>query len=279
MPEFRRIVVDGVARTVEASHDQTTWIDGRRISLNDAVHLPPVTPTKIACIHLSYRSRLNELGRKQPSAPTYFWKPVSSLNAHRGKVVRPQGCQFLNYEGEIAIVVGRTTRNIRPEEAASYIRGYTIANDFGLHDFRDTDENSMVRVKGSDTLGPVGPGVVTGWDFRHKAIRTFVDGQVVQEGNTDELLWDPHYILADLARSITFEQDDLILIGTPAHSRPVAPGSSVIVEVEGLGRLENTIVEAEIGIPTSFGAQPSDSDGVQSIALGSDFRRKSPVSA
>jgi 5-oxopent-3-ene-1,2,5-tricarboxylate decarboxylase/2-hydroxyhepta-2,4-diene-1,7-dioate isomerase len=273
MPEFRRILVDGAVRTVEVSKDQTTWFDGRQIKMSDAVHLPPVSPTKMVCVHLSYTGRLNELGRQRPPAPTYFWKPISCLNGHRGKIIRPQGCRFLNYEGEIAVVVGRTTRNIRPEDAAQYIRGYTIANDFGLHDFRDTDENSMVRVKGSDTLGPIGPGVVTDWDFRNKNLRTFVDGKVVQEANTSELMWDPHYLLADLARSITFERDDLILIGTPANSRPVAPGSTVAVEVDGLGRLENTIVEASIGIPAGFGAQPSDSDGVQSIALGGDFRR------
>jgi 5-oxopent-3-ene-1,2,5-tricarboxylate decarboxylase/2-hydroxyhepta-2,4-diene-1,7-dioate isomerase len=132
----------------------------------------------------------------------------------------------------------------------------------------------MVRVKGSDTIGPIGPGLVTGWDFRGKRIRTLVDGKVVQDDSTDGLLWDPHYVLADLARSITFEPGDLIMIGTPANSRPVHPGSTVVVEVEGLGRLENEIVSAELGIPTAYGAQPSESDGVQSIALGGDFKRR-----
>ena len=274
MTEYRRILVDGTARQVEVHDGASTWLDGRRIALEHSVHLPPVTPGKMVCVHLNFRSRLEELGRKQPPSPTYFWKPVSCLQGHRGKVIRPRNCQFLNYEGEFAIVVGRTTRNIRPEDAHHYIRGYTIANDLGLHDFRDTDENSMVRVKGSDTLGPIGPGLVTDWDFRDKMLRTLVDGKVVQEASTRELLWDPHYILADLTRSITFERDDLILIGTPAHSRPVAPGSTVVVEVEGLGRLENEIVASTLDIPTDFGAQPSASDGVQSIALGSDFRRQ-----
>ena len=272
MPEFRRLLVDGAARTVEVYDDEFTWIDGGRRSVTDAIHLPPVVPGKIVCVHINYRSRLDEMSRKQPAAPTYFLKPPSCLNAHRGKVVRPQGCRFLNYEGEFALVVGRSTRNIRPDEAAAHILGYTIANDFGLHDFRDTDENSMVRVKGSDTLGAVGPGVNTDWDFRQKSIRTLVDGKVVQDGSTDEILWDPHYILADLARSITFERGDLVLIGTPANSRPVEPGSTVVVEVEGLGRLENSIVSAECGVAIDYGAQPTSSDGVRSIALGSDFR-------
>jgi 5-oxopent-3-ene-1,2,5-tricarboxylate decarboxylase / 2-hydroxyhepta-2,4-diene-1,7-dioate isomerase len=274
MTEFRRVAVDGIVRDVVVENGSFQWVDGRVISVDNAEHYPPVSPRNIVCVHLNYRSRLEELNRKQPSAPTYFWKSVACLNSHKGKIVRPHNCQFLNYEGEIALVVGRTTRNIRPENAADYIMGYSIANDFGLHDFRDTDENSMVRVKGSDTLGPIGPAVVTGWDFRKKMLRTIIDGKTVQEASTDEFLWDPHYLLADLTRTITFERGDLILTGTPANSRPIAPGSHIAVEVEGLGRLENEIVEAPIDVPAAFGAQPSDSDSVQSIALGSDFRKR-----
>lgn len=271
MAEYRRLLVDGVVRNVEVQGNYFVWIDGRRLSLDQAIHLPPVTPTKIVCVHLSYRSRSDELKRQAPAAPTYFWKPVSCLNSHRGKVVRPKGCKYLNYEGEFALVVGRTSRNIRPEEAAEHIFGYTIANDFGLHDFRDTDDNSMVRVKGSDTLSPIGPGVHTDWDFRNKTIRTLVDGKVVQEASTNEMIWDPHYMLADLSRNITFEPGDLILTGTPAFSRPIAPGSHIAVEVEGLGRLENEIVESEHQVSPAFGAQPSDSEALLKIALGSDF--------
>jgi len=271
MTETRRIVIDGVVREVAVEDGVFTWIDGRKLQVSDAGHLPPVVPRNMVCVHLNYRSRLEELQRKRPPAPTYFWKSVASLNGHKGKVLRPRNCRFLNYEGEIALVVGRTTRNIRPEEAAGYILGYTVANDFGLHDFRDTDDNSMVRVKGSDTLGPLGPGLIAGWDFRDKWLRTIVDGKVVQEANTSEFLWDPHYLLADLTRTITFERGDVILTGTPANSRPIDPGSNIVVEVEGLGRLENSIVEAPIEVPADFGAQPSASDAVQSVALGGDF--------
>jgi 5-oxopent-3-ene-1,2,5-tricarboxylate decarboxylase/2-hydroxyhepta-2,4-diene-1,7-dioate isomerase len=272
MTEYRRIVLDGVVRQVQVESGQFTAPDGRRLAVDDFVHCAPVVPRTIVCVHLNYRGRLNELGRKQPPAPTYFLKAASSLNSHRGKIVRPKGCEYLNYEGEVALVVGRTTRNITPSEAADYILGYTIANDFGLHDFRDTDENSMVRVKGSDTLGPMGPGLVTDWDFRGKKLRTLIDDKVVQDASTDDFLWDPHYVLADLSRSITLERGDVIFTGTPANSRPVNPGSVVAVEVEGLGRLENEIVEAETGVASEFGAQPTRSHGVLSIALGADYK-------
>jgi 5-oxopent-3-ene-1,2,5-tricarboxylate decarboxylase/2-hydroxyhepta-2,4-diene-1,7-dioate isomerase len=185
--------------------------------------------------------------------------------------VRPERCKWLNYEGEIAIVVGRTARNISPAEAGDYIAGYTIANDYGLHDFRDTDAGSMLRVKGSDTLCPLGPGLVDDWDFRGKRIRTLVNGVVKQDGNTDEMKWDMHYLLADIARTITMYPGDVLLSGTPAFSRTVYPGDVVEVEVEGLGTLSNTIVSGPIPIRDDCGAQPTESDEVLSTAKGGDW--------
>ncbi len=211
---------------------------------------------------------------KLPAAPTYFHKPTSALNSHGGSVVRPAGCRYLNFEGEIAIVIGETCRNVSITEAESRIAGYTIANDFGLHDFRDTDAGSMLRVKGSDTLCPIGPGLVTDWAFRGKRITTYVNGEIRQEGSTDEMEWDMGYLVADLARTITLLPGDIILSGTPAGSRPVDPGDVVTVTVEGLGVLTNTIVEGPTAIDSSFGAQPSNSEEVVSTALGGEWEHR-----
>jgi len=239
--------------------------------VSDARHLPPVTPTKIICVHLNYRSRVEELLTTLPPAPTFFHKPVSSLTAHESAVVRPQGCKWLNYEGEVGIVIGRTARNIAPEDAGDYIRGYTVANDYGLHDFRDTDAGSMLRVKGSDTLCPLGPGLVTDWDFHGRTLITRVNGEVRQHGSTDEMQWDMHYLVADIARTITLYPGDVLLSGTPANSRPVRPGDVVEVEVDGLGVLRNHIVSGPTAIRTDVGAQPTESEEVRSTALGGDW--------
>ena len=186
--------------------------------------------------------------------------------------MRPERCRWLNYEGEIAIVIGRTCRNVAPAEAGDYIAGYTIANDYGLHDFRDTDAGSMLRVKGADTLCPVGPGLVEGWDFRGKRIRTLVNGSVRQDASTDEMQWDMNYLVADIARTITLVPGDLLLSGTPANSRPVEPGDVVTVEVEGLGRARPTrIVSGPTPVRDDVGAQPSESEEVRSTALGGDW--------
>ncbi|HEY6634636.1 MAG TPA: fumarylacetoacetate hydrolase family protein, partial [Acidimicrobiia bacterium] len=163
MAEHRRILVEGRAVDARLDGDHLVTDDGERVPIAEAYHLPPVEPSKIIATHLTYRSRVDEFMTRLPPAPTYFQKPTSSLNGHLGEVVRPPGCRYLNFEGEVAIVIGRPTFAIAPGDAADHIAGYTIANDFGLHDFRDTDAGSMLRVKGSDTLCPLGPGLVTDW--------------------------------------------------------------------------------------------------------------------
>ncbi|CAB4567987.1 unannotated protein [freshwater metagenome] len=271
MTEYRRILLDGYPVQVVRDGETLVAPDGRRVAIEDAQHLAPAEPTKIIAVHLNYDSRTKEFMTKLPSAPTYFHKPITALNSHKGAIVRPAGCKWLNYEGEIVIVIGKTCRNISPAEAGEYIAGYTVGNDYGLHDFRDTDAGSMLRVKGSDTLAPVGPGLVTDWDFTNKMIRTYVNGEVKQEDNTDNMEWDMHYLVADIARTITLVPGDMLFSGTPAFSRPVFPGDIVEVEVEGLGRLTNHIVEGPTPIRTDVGAQPTESEEVVSTALGGDW--------
>jgi len=129
----------------------------------------------------------------------------------------------------------------------------------------------MLRVKGSDTLAPLGPGLVTGWDFRGKRLRTYVNGTVAQDGSTDEMQWDMHYLVADIARTITLYPGDVLLSGTPANSRPVQPGDVVEVEVDDLGRLVSHIVAGPDPVAADYGAQPTASEEVISTALGGDW--------
>ncbi len=280
--EYRRILLDGNVVDVVRDGEALVAPDGRRVEAASATHLAPVTPSKILCCHLNHVSRVREFGVSLPPAPTWFQKPVSALNAHGGAVVRPANCHYLNYEGEIAIVIGRTARNIALADAHHFIAGYTVANDFGLHDFRDTDAGSMLRVKGADTLCPVGPGVVTDWDFSAKWMRTSVNGEVRQDGSTDEMAWDMHYLVTDVARLITLVPGDVILSGTPAISRPVEPGDVVTVEVEGLGALTNHVVSSPDPVSDEVGAQPTATEEVRSTSLGGDWelrgqRRPNPT--
>ncbi len=225
-------------------------------------------PSKIVAVHLSYPSRVEEYDARTPDEPSYFLKPPSSLARHGDEVVRPPGCRYLNYEGEVAVVVGRRMKRVREEDALSHVDAYTAANDFGVHDFRHADRGSMLRVKGQDGFCPLGPELVDAGDVdpANLSLRTYVNGEVVQEGSTGELLWPIAYMLADLSRLVTLEPGDVLLSGTPANSRPVDPGDLVEVEVEGIGRLANRIVEGKEEL-AEVGVMPADTPNARHVAL------------
>lgn len=280
--ERRRILLGGSAfwgTMVEDGDDagKLRLDDGRLIDDGGAVYLPPVNPTKIIAVHISYKSRSMETrNRPKPTeTPTYFTKPPSSLNGHRGQILKPEDCSYLNYEGEYAVVIGRTCRNVTPDEAWDCIEGFCPALDMGLQNFRDTDQGSMLRVKGADTLLPIGPGIVRGVNLFEQTLRTTVNGLVVQEANIgEETIWGPHYVIADIARHITLEAGDVILMGTPCHSRSVNAGDEVACEITGIGRVEGTVaaVAAPRASALGVGAPPTDSPEVQRVALGFDER-------
>ena len=227
-----------------------------------------LNPTKIVAVHLNYPSRVEEYRARTPDAPSYFLKPPSSLSHHRAPVVRPPGCRYLNYEGEVALVVGRRMKRVREADALDHVAAYSVANDFGVHDFRHADRGSMLRVKGQDGFCPIGPDMVDAADVdpTDLTLRTYVNGEVVQQGNTGELLFPFAYMLADLSRLITLEPGDVLLTGTPANSRPVQPGDVVEVEVDGIGRLSNPIVAEENEL-AEVGAMPEDTANARHVAL------------
>jgi 5-oxopent-3-ene-1,2,5-tricarboxylate decarboxylase/2-hydroxyhepta-2,4-diene-1,7-dioate isomerase len=223
---------------------------GERLDEAVAHFLAPVEPTKIIATHLTYRSRVEEYAARTPPEPSYFMKPTTTLNGHRGELRRPRGARFLNYEGEVAVVIGRAMHGVPEADVLGYVAGYACANDVGLHDFRHADRGSMLRVKGQDGFCPIGPELVPADQFDPTAfeIRTYLNGEVAQQGSAADLIWPISYLLADLCRLITLEPGDVVLSGTPAHSRPMEPGDLVEVEVTGLGRLSNTVVDWDVDL-------------------------------
>ena len=242
--------------------------DGTRLPEADVTFLAPVEPTKIAAVHLTYRSRVDEYAARRPAQPSYFLKPPSALNGHRGELRRPRGARFLNYEGELAVVVGRRMKGVPEDEALDYVAGYAPANDVGLHDFRHADRGSMLRVKGQDGFLPIGPALVPAdaFDPTSFTLRTYLNGEVVQESGADDLLFSVAYQLADLCRLITLEPGDVLLTGTPANSRPMEPGDVVEVEIEGLGRLTNNVVDWDVDL-SGAGEQLEVSGNTLHVAL------------
>jgi 5-oxopent-3-ene-1,2,5-tricarboxylate decarboxylase/2-hydroxyhepta-2,4-diene-1,7-dioate isomerase len=264
-----RILHDGAPAWGELAGGEIRLDAGGAVDPATAHWLAPAEPTKIIAVHLTYRSRLEEYKAKTPPEPSYFMKPPTTLNGHLGELRRPAGTRFLNYEGEIAVIVGREMQGVRPEDAHAYVAGFAPANDVGLHDFRHADRGSMLRVKGQDGFLPLGPALVTAdqWTpdggFR---LTTRVNGEVVQSGDGDDLIWDYRYQLADLCRTITLCPGDVVLTGTPANSRPMEPGDVVEVEIEGLPALRNTVVDWDVDL-SGPGDQPGTSANTLHVAL------------
>ncbi len=238
----------------------------------------PLTPSKIVAVHTNYRSRAAERGRV-PSVPSYFLKPPSSLSGDGAPIVRPPGCELLNYEGEIALVIGTRARRVSVGEAERHIGWLTAANDVGVYDLRWADRGSNVLAKGQDGFTPIGPRLVPASELRldDLTLRTFVNGKLVQEGHTSELVFSFALLVADLSRFMTLEPGDIILTGTPAGSRPLAPGDVVEVELSGVGRIRNEVVEGMLPLEP-IGAMPQVSAEVRAAALGVSAPRPAPVS-
>jgi 5-oxopent-3-ene-1,2,5-tricarboxylate decarboxylase/2-hydroxyhepta-2,4-diene-1,7-dioate isomerase len=246
--------------------DAITFEDGTRIAEAEAHYLAPAEPSKVIAVHLTYRSRVEEYAARIPPQPSYFMKPPTTLNGHRGVVRRPAGTRFLNYEGELAVVIGRRMHGASEADALDHVAGYTCANDVGLHDFRHADRGSMLRVKGQDGFLPLGPVLVEDFDPADFRIRTILNGHVVQEAHASDLLFPVAYQLADLSRLITLEPGDVVLTGTPANSRPMEPGDTVEVEIDGIGRLTNTVQEWDVDL-SGPGEQPATSAQTLHVAL------------
>ncbi len=232
-------------------------------------------PGKVIAVHLNYPSRAAQRGRT-PTQPGYFLKPSTSLSASGTPLERPAGCELLAFEGEIALIIGKEARGVTPEEGWSHVSGITAANDFGVYDLKYADKGSNLRSKGGDGFTPLGPSVLAAnlIDPSALTLRTWVNGELVQEDSTKTLLFPFGQLVADLSQLITLEAGDVILTGTPAGSTVVQPGDTVEVAVDdddgrSTGRLTTPIVEGTTPF-ADFGAAPRVNDDLRVEAYGSE---------
>ena len=227
---------------------------------------------KVIAVHLNYPSRAAQRGRT-PAQPSYFLKPPSSLALGSadapGVVERPAGCELLGYEGEIALVIGKPARRVSLEDAWSHVGWVTASNDLGVYDLRYADKGSNVRSKGGDGFTPVGPGLIPAGAVEptQLRVRTWHNGELVQEDTTADLLFPFARLVADLSQLLTLEPGDIILTGTPAGASVAVPGDVVEVEVDSpetgqsSGRLTTSVTQGTTPF-ADFGAQPR-TDGLQ----------------
>lgn len=224
-PLYTKIELTGVTTTVD------------RVRL-----LAPVIPrSKVIGIGRNYAAHAQEMGAEPPKEPMMFLIPNTAVIGPDDPVVMPPQSERVDYEGEVAVVIGRMCRDVSPEEAAKSIFGYTCANDVTARDLQKSD-GQWARAKGFDTFCPIGPWIETDLDLSDLRVRTRLDGETVQDGTTADMIHDVPTLISYASQAFTLLPGDVILTGTPEGVGPVQPGQRVEVEVQDIGTLANPYV-------------------------------------
>lgn len=210
-------------------------------TLDELSLLPPLMPGKLVCVGRNYAAHAAEHQAAVPDEPMLFLKPPSAVIAHRAPIELPANVGRVDHEAELAVIIGRRARHVRREDALDYVLGYTCANDVSARDYQKKD-GQWGRAKGFDTFCPLGPVIATDLDPARLAVRAVLNGELRQNGNTADMVFDVPFLIAFISAIMTLEPGDVILTGTPEGVSPIAPGDVVEIEVEGIGALRNPVV-------------------------------------
>ena len=206
----------------------------------DGAVLVPCVPTKIVCVGRNYAEHAKELGNEAPPEPIIFLKPPSALLAAGGTIQRPATSQRVDYEGELAIIVGTIAKNVKHADWRDFVRGFACANDVTARDLQKKDVQ-FTRGKSFDTFCPLGPCIEDDLDVSALKLQTRVNGGVKQDGNTSQMVFPCDFLFEFITSIMTLLPGDVILTGTPAGVGPLNAGDTVEVEIEGIGTLRNVV--------------------------------------
>jgi 2-keto-4-pentenoate hydratase/2-oxohepta-3-ene-1,7-dioic acid hydratase in catechol pathway len=212
------------------------------IPIRELKFLSPTRPSKIVAVGLNYRAHAEEMGKPLPEEPLLFLKPSTAVISNKMRIVLPKISSRVDYEGELAVVIGRKCRKVSPEEAKDYILGYSCFNDVTARDLQQKDVQ-YTRAKSFDTFAPYGPWIALDIDPLGLKITTRVNGELRQEGNTQDMIFSPWELVSFISQVMTLLPGDVVATGTPPGVGPLKGGDRVEVEIEGIGTLINYAVE------------------------------------
>jgi 5-oxopent-3-ene-1,2,5-tricarboxylate decarboxylase/2-hydroxyhepta-2,4-diene-1,7-dioate isomerase len=241
-----RVAWNGAIHDAIACEGGVRLPDGREVAEQDAVWLPPVEPRTAFALGLNYADHAKELAFKAPEVPLVFLKGCNTFVGHRAATRRPVDATYMHYECELAVVIGKHGYRVPRERAYDYVGGYTVANDYAIRDYLENYYRPNLRVKNRDGCTPLGPWLVDTDDIPNPMnlpLRTYVNGKLTQEGNTRDMIFDIPFLIAWLSEFMTLSPGDIILTGTPEGLVDVKAGDEVVTEIDGVGRLVNTIVD------------------------------------
>lgn len=238
------MLIDGVVYRLEGD-PMTEASPGAPLGNWDGLeHLAPCRPSKVIGIGRNYAAHVRETRREIPTEPFAFIKTPNTVVGDGAHVRRPVGVERFEFEGELAMVIGRTASRVTAADALDYVLGFTCSNDFTVRDWQ-VETRQWVLAKSSDTLCPLGPWIATDvGDAQNLALRTYVNGELRQDGRTDDLIFGLGELIEYLTVTATLEPGDVVLTGTPSGAGPVKDGDEVEVDIEGIGSLINRVVDA-----------------------------------
>lgn len=234
-------VLDGdVLRPLKGEPFEQIVEDGRRIALEKAQLLAPCSPGKVVAVGLNYLDHIKEMNDPMPDEPVIFIKPASAVIGPDEAIVCPRRSSRVDYEAELAAVIGKRCKGVTAEEAPEYILGYTCLNDVTARDLQPID-GQWTRAKGFDTFAPIGPCIETELNPNHASIQSKLNGEVRQDGNTSMMMRSVSELVAFISGVMTLEPGDVVTTGTPEGVGPMQPGDTVQVCIEGIGTLSNPV--------------------------------------
>ena len=238
-----RLIRSSVGGSARLGHieDGDAVIDGTRYPLGHVKLLAPCAPSKIIGVGRNYADHAAEMGNELPAKPLLFLKAPSALLDPGGEIVYPPQSSRVDYEGELAVVIGKRCRDVPRDRAGEVILGYTICNDVTARDLQETD-GQWARAKGFDSFAPLGPCIATDLDPRALRVRTLLNGAVKQDCPTSKLIFDVPFLVEYISAAFTLEPGDVISTGTPSGVGPMKVGDVVSVEIDGIGTLTNRVV-------------------------------------
>ena len=242
------IIHGGGARKAVEREGRLELGDGTLVGFDDVTWLPPLAPTvqprTILALGLNYADHAKELAFKAPDEPLVFLKGETALTGHRQKTKRPTGVEFMHYECELTVIIGKTARKVKRDDAYDFVGGYTVANDYAVRDYLENWYRPNLRVKNRDATTPLGPWYVDAKDVADPmalALSTTMNGKVTQSGNTKDMIFDVPFLIEYFSGFMTLRPGDIILTGTPDGVVDCRPGDVIVTEIEGVGALMNTV--------------------------------------
>ena len=240
--EKKGIFINGKIKEITGSFFNEYTVTENIYDFDNVKILPPILPSKIVCIGRNYVAHAKELGNEIPEAPLMFLKPSTAVIGHRDNIIYPESSNHVDHEAELAVVIKRTCKKVSEDEALDYVLGYTCLNDVTARDIQKK-ENKFTRGKGFDTFAPMGPFIETELNPFNVNVKAYVNGKIRQDGNTKDMMFDVPTLISFISNVMTLLPGDVIATGTPEGVGQIQPGDIVEVEVEGIGKLTNSVTK------------------------------------